>query len=236
MINQEALQYLVELNTTEVIEVNGQKYSTNRINLVHQPTPSPLTVRNLSGLVEYLQNDFDNQPPVMIHIESPTSVKVLSTFNQDFARNTLIEAKALLPDIPFERFQGTEEFIIQLQSCFVPTSDRDAMMQIVGNIQESAVSTVGDDGVSQSVVAKQGVTTVAAVKLPNPVKLKPFRTFIEIAQPECSFVFRMQSGPRAALFEADGGAWKLQAIADIKTYLANALEKEIKDQKVVIIA
>lgn len=46
----------------------------------------------------------------------------------------------------------------------------------------------------------------------------------------------MKSGPTCALFEADGGAWKLQAIQNIKDYLVAALEEEIKSEKVFIIA
>ena len=34
----------------------------------------------------------------------------------------------------------------------------------------------------------------------------------------------MQEGPRAALFEADGGAWRNQAIKNIKEYLLKELE------------
>jgi hypothetical protein len=172
----------------------------------------------------------------LIHIESPTEVRVLSTFNRDKRRNILVQAEALLPTIPFKNFISVEEFIILLQSCFVQSVDRDTLLKVVGNIKEDNVKTTGDDGISQSVTAKTGITAVADVKLPNPVTLKPFRTFVEISQPTCSFVFRMQDGPRAALFEADGGAWKLQAMADIKEYLTKSLEQEIKSERVVIIA
>ncbi len=56
------------------------------------------------------------------------------------------------------------------------------------------------------------------------VSLRPFRTFREIEQPESEFLFRMQSSgngvpPMCALFEADGGAWRMEAIARIKTFL-----------------
>jgi len=62
------------------------------------------------------------------------------------------------------------------------------------------------------------------IKVPNPVVLAPFRTFREIAQPESKFVFRMQQGPRCALFEADGGAWRLEAMKRSKAYLEEELE------------
>jgi hypothetical protein len=91
----------------------------------------------------------------------------------------------------------------------VKNEDRDIMLKVVGNIKEETVNTIGDDGVSQAVVAKMGVATVANVKVPNPVVLKPYRTFVEVDQPESEFIFRMQSGPRCALFEATAanGNW-----------------------------
>jgi len=233
---KEAIQYIVGLGNKEIKEVGSQNYSTGSLDIIYEPIVSPLKVRNLSGIVEYIQNDYDKQPPVMIHIESPTDVKLMSTFNRDKRRNVLVQAEALLPSIPFERFQNIEEFNILLQSCFVKNDDRDAILSIIGNIEEKTVKTTGDDGTSQNVVAKTGITTLTEVKLPNPVTLRPFRTFVEINQPACQFVFRMQDGPRAAIFEADCGAWKLQAIADIKAYLTVALEKEIKAERVVIIA
>ncbi|KHO31340.1 hypothetical protein OR63_10900, partial [Clostridium tetani] len=83
---------------------------------------------------------------------------------------------------------------------------------------------VGDDGVSQAATIKTGVASVNEVKVPNPVVLAPFRTFPEIEQPESKFIFRMQSGPRAALFEADGGAWRNEAMIKIKAYLEEQLK------------
>lgn len=38
------------------------------------------------------------------------------------------------------------------------------------------------------------------------------------------FVFRMQDGPRAALFEADGGEWRLATMLRIKKYLQEQLQ------------
>lgn len=58
----------------------------------------------------------------------------------------------------------------------------------------------------------------------------PFRTFIEIEQPESEFLLRAKKGYEGiefALFEADGGAWKKEAIDNIAAYLKENL-KEIE--------
>ena len=61
--------------------------------------------------------------------------------------------------------------------------------------------------------------------MPNPVRLKPFRTFLEINQPESDFIFRMREGRgvECAIYEADGGAWQIEAMQRIKVYIQNAL-------------
>ncbi|MGF9907297.1 hypothetical protein [Brevibacillus porteri] len=234
---KEALQYLIGLGNTEIFTTQtGQEYASQSVHLIKQPTPEAIVVRNLSGLVDYLIHNYDDQPPVLVHVASPTQVDVFSTFNNDYNRNHLLRAEALLPRIAFGQFLNAEPFNILLQSCFVPNEARSVVLKVIGNIKEETVSNIGDDGVSQQVTAKTGVTTVENIVVPNPVSLKPFRTFVEIEQPESEFVFRMKSGPSAALFEADGGAWKLTAIARISEYLQGALEDEIKGGKVTIIA
>lgn len=233
---KETLQFLIGLGNTRIETVGDQVFSTQPLHLVEEETPEPIVVRSLSGLVDYLQSDFDALGSVMIHVATPTEVLAFSSFNRDYNRNHFIKATAMLPEMSFGRWYDTEEFIIKLQSCFVPNDDRATVLKVVGNIKEENVHSIGDDGVSQSVVAKSGVATVENVKVPNPVVLKPYRTFVEVEQPESEFIFRMQSGPRCALFEADGGAWKLAAMRIIREYLVENLQTEIDAGKIVIIA
>lgn len=104
----------------------------------------------------------------------------------------------------------------------VDAQDRAKLLALVGNVKDSSVRTVGDDGITQTTTVKTGVATVADVMVPNPVTLSPYRTFAEVEQPASNFVFRMRSGndePAAALFEADGGAWRIEAIANIRQWL-----------------
>ncbi|ANY70433.1 hypothetical protein BBD42_31000 [Paenibacillus sp. BIHB 4019] len=216
-------------------EINGQIYTNNDLKRITEPTVTPLKVHNLSGIVEYITNDFDGKLPVLIHVKSPTDVSVVGGYNRELERNTLIYAQALLPDIPFDKFCGLEQFNILLQSCFVQTDMRASVLAVIGNVKEEKVVGVGDDGVSQQVTAKAGIATVENVKVPNPVYLKPFRTFVEVEQPESAFVLRMKDGPSAALFEADGGAWKIVAIAEIKQYLSSQLSRQIEAKQVVIV-
>ncbi len=239
-LTKEALEYLIEENGANEIEVlNGQTYTRYPLNLIREPVPAALQVRSLSGFVQYIRSQFDGKLKLMVHVTSPTEVVAFTSFNSDKNREVLIKAEALLPRIEFGSFIGTEQFIISLQAAFVPTEHRNDLLKIVGNIKEENVQQFGDDGVSQQVTAKTGVTAVETVKVPNPVVLQPFRTFVEVEQPESEFIFRMKSGsptPYGALYEADGGAWKIAAMQNIKGYLKEELQSFIDAELIVIIA
>lgn len=233
---KEAIEKILEIGGLEVKEINGRQYSNQKLYPVKYPVSDGINVRSLAGLVEYIKSQFDSKKSIMIHVKSATEVVAFESVNDDMDRNVFIKANALLPEFRFDNFYDTEQFNIKMQSCFVLNDDKDIMLKVVGTIREDNVRDTGDDGVSQSVVVKTGVATVGQAKVPNPVRLKPYRTFVEVEQPESDFVFRMQDGPRCALFEADGGAWELEAMANIEKYLIARLSKEIAMEQVVVIA
>ena len=67
------------------------------------------------------------------------------------------------------------------------------------------------------------------------VKLKPYRTFSEVDQPESEFLLRLSEGARVALYEADGGAWTLQARRNVADYLRTALSELIESGNVIVV-
>lgn len=226
MFDQKALEYLVGLGKVQTLEINGQTYSPVGLNHVRLPKVEPIKVNSLTGLVDYLKSKFDESAfdGTMVHVVSESQVKLVSNILDDSGRETYMVAEAFSPKFSFDRFHDVENFIISMQSCFVQNEDSEKILRIVGNLKEENVRQTGDDGVSQKVTAKTGIATVEEIKVPNPVILSPYRTFAEIKQPESKFVFRMQQGPRCALFEADGGAWRLEAMYRIKDFLEEELE------------
>ena len=88
-------------------------------------------------------------------------------------------------------------------------------------MEDSTVSQYSDDGISQKATIKTGIASKGDALVPNPVKLRPYRTFHEVQQPMSEFIFRMKSDDsvKCALFEADGGAWENVAMRNIKDYL-----------------
>ncbi|NQK92942.1 hypothetical protein HO498_01330 [Streptococcus suis] len=67
---------------------------------------------------------------------------------------------------------------------------------------------------------------VKSTLAPNPVTLRPYRTFAEVEQPASQFIYRIDKAGYMALFEADGGKWKLDAINNIATYLKSKLGEQ----------
>ncbi len=238
--NKEALEYLVGLGAEKepIIELVQGTFSTIALQRVKEPKASTLAVSTLTGLVDYIKSNIDGllseeNSKLLIQVETPHRVKLYGSLNVDRDREQFISAEAILPDnVAYERFLDVERFNIMIQSSFVENDDKKILLKYTGLVQDDAVKSTGDDGVSQQVTIKTGVASLGQAVVPNPVTLAPYRTFPEVAQPESKFIFRMQKGPAAALYEADGGAWRNTAILSIKEYLQEQL-KEIENIEII---
>lgn len=233
--SKEALQYLVGLGSDKFqrfTAANGFEYTTQNIQRVMDPTPSSIEASTLTSLVDYIKGNIDELGKLIIQVESPTKVSLLSELKVDKHREEYMSCCAIVPRIAFDNFIETERFNVMLQSSFVKNNDVEQLLIVTGRIKDEAVKETGDDGISQSVTVKTGVATMGAVVVPNPVILAPYRTFPEVKQPESKFIFRMKSGPTAALIEADGGAWRNEAMDSIKVFLKTELA-DIKDLTII---
>lgn len=234
---KEALQYIVGLGNTEVVNEKGNTMIVygNSIDRVTWPTQHPMLTSTLQSVVDYLRLDPDNVldggNQVIVHVENPECLEVVTQVNEDSNRSSLLVTKAVLPDeIEYGHYYDLEELNIKLQSLFVPNEDRGRLLKFISNVKDEAVKNTSDDGISQSAVVKTGIASVGEGKVPNPVLLAPYRTFPEIPQTESNFVFRMKSGGYGALFEADGGAWRIKAIDDVSQWLLAHLTEALGDK------
>jgi hypothetical protein len=204
-------------------------------------TASPLETETLTSIVDYIKSKTDNASmdpnrKFVVHVAGYNSIELYKELNEDKERDHLISAEFECSDFPYGIFQPIENFIINLQSLFVQDENVKALLEFVGSVKNDSSAEQTDDGVSQKVTVKQGIALAKVAKVPNPVYLRPFRTFSEIEQPQSAFVFRLRkndvSGVTAALFEADGSAWKHETISKIQTFLTDELE----GQPVIILA
>ena len=214
-----------------IFEIDNRQYSDKRLFPIEQPKPVAITVSTLTGLTQYLASNVDNLDikSLLCHVVSPTYVAISSKLLQPFLdRNFYIEAKLVQIDLPFNKWMDAEAFIIAMQACFTdrptPTSKME-ILKYLSSISSIVESGATDDGVSQAVSIKSGIASKALSVLPNPVTLRPYRTFTEVEQPASQFVFRIRQdkGFQYSLTEADGGAWRNQAMSYIQEFMENAV-------------
>lgn len=231
---KEAIDYLLKLKRPETIQVENKQYSTIDIKPVYEAECNPINVYNLDSLIRYLKDDPDGNTnnKKIINVVSPLEVVVLSSLFGNFKqreRYIVADYSELVPNVNFGRYCNIEEFIIMLKSKFIMTEDLEKIIKVVGNITDENITNYNDDGVTQKVTTKTGIARVGEVALPPKIRLKPFRTFIEVEQPESEFLLRAKKGYEGielALFEADGGAWKKDAIDNISNYLLEKLKNK----------
>lgn len=225
---KEALQYIVGLKEPIVQDIHDDVYSDKELYRIDKyiPTASAIEMNTLSSLVDYIKNRIDTMPDNMIiHVVSPEEVKLFSCLNDNRRREYLVYVKAQVPEFRYESFIDHETFCINVQAKFLddPKTDKAILLQFAGTVEQGSVAEYGDDGVTQKATVRTGIASKTDAVVPNPVKLRPYRTFVEVEQPVSEFIFRMKQdkydGINCAIFEADGGAWKNAAMKSIKEYL-----------------
>jgi hypothetical protein len=248
---KEAIKFLVDLSIrpderfVDIVGSDGTHRSfvvdsegnSKEIKPLINRASEPLHINTLTGLIGYIKANLERTTSdFYLQVFDEKTVYLKGVLDSEGKRETLVEVNAIVPKFDYGYFLGSEELIIALQSKFTLTNDRKLLLKVVGNIKEENVRTTGDNGFSQAVTIKTGVASADDVLVPNPVKLAPYRTFLEVDQPISSFIFRMKDGPKAAIFEADGGAWRNLAINTVCEYLGVELASEIHEGRITIIA
>lgn len=232
---KKALEYIVGLNDSLKFEyVNNKVYSNKEMHYVDKYNSiEPLKLHTLTSLIDYIKSKEDNIPGKMyIIINDYNSISLMGHLNDDYSREDVIECTSNTKQFNFSEWYSQEHFVIALQSLFIDSEDKDLLLKVMGNLESGSVAKYGDDGVTQKATIKSGVSVKKDIVVPNPVSLIPYRSFLEVGHPLTQFIFRLKQDDRtgdvkAALFEADGGAWKMQIIAELKNYL----EKELEEYK-----
>lgn len=232
------IEKLMEIAQPKTYEVGGKTYSTETLFEVKpdKERPKCFNVHSLAAIVELVGTERGNGIfPLFVSVDDATSVGVYGTYNDDMTRDLFYEARC---DVPGFRggFRDIEEAIIQLRSLFVPSEGVTYVLDLLSRIGKNDSIQLTDNGVTQTVEAAQGVSLKAMEKIKPRVMLRPFRTFLEVEQPESDFLLRVDKDKGIGLFEADGGVWKLEAKRNIADYFKRELKDLIDTGDVVILA
>lgn len=225
MIDKSFIDRIVEISTPVLFQIDDRQYSSEPLNSITPPLAHTVLVSTLTGFVDFLGTQTIPQGSI-IHVKYPENVNLLGPLDERYRIREELVAAAYADKPPFSFGQWTdhESFVIGLQSAFVQDETTTTILKSIGTVKDSSVREFGDDGVTQAVTAKAGIALSQEVKVPNPVVLRPFRTFMEIEQPDSTFVLRAKAGgsgnpPMFALFLADGKMWRLNAVQAIKEWL-----------------
>lgn len=228
----DALRYSVDLAGKEqkiITNKDGKEFYDSQQFTLRELEPikyaNHLEVSSLTAVLSYITANVDaiTEKKIVLHVESPTSVKLFTELNGDRKRELLLVAKPLLPTFDYGRWYDPEQFNISLQASFIQAEDRDLLIQFASAIRIDNSADLIDDGVSQTTKIQNGVASLGTAKAPNPVTLKPYRTFLEVEQPDSQFIYRLNKEGKSALFEADGGKWRNEAINNITKFLNDSL-------------
>lgn len=237
----EKIEELVRDSEASVIEINGENYSTRPLTKVPRVyyRPGEVDLNTLDSLVDIIKVELCKATtPLFVKVTSPECVEAFTTYHEyeDCSRDYMYQAKAELPRIYFNQFIEHEDFMISLRSKFIENEDISYLLTLLASITDQNSLESNDDGITQSIQVRKGVAMVQNINTKPRVTLQPYRTFLEVEQPASEFLLRLKEGGYVALFEADGGAWRLTAKKSIKEYLAMALSSEIEAGSVVVIA
>ncbi len=228
----------------EFIVVDGLTQAVNNSkgdrSLVAPPLPQTIELSTLSGLVALIETGINGKDSGMlvadafIRVDNFASVSLLLRQPDSYGQRAKI-ANAQPPAVdkfPFGDWINPEKFSIMLQSRFEETQDRAILLSVISRLTSETVATSEDDGITQTVALRKGAALKTEVTLKPRVTLAPFRTFTEITQPPSEFVFRLkqlnaEEPPCLALFEADGGAWKVAAMKQIAATLTESTKVEV---------
>lgn len=236
---KEALEYVVDLGLkgepTEVLEIAGKTYANRSLTRYDKPAyADPVKASTLTALIDYIGSCSEEfRGDMLIHIVSPTRVRLMSELDAERNREVLFETDAEVSGFHFDRWYGQEEFMIALQANFISNKDLELITKVAGNVERKNEQSFSDDGISQVATMQVGVASKADVIVPNPVELIPYRTFQEVEQPNSKFVFRIgdDGGPEFKIVEAEGGIWKNEAVGNIKAYIIQAINNMPDDIK-----
>ena len=223
-------------------EIDGHHYITDQSGSVTEIKPDlemreSINLTSLDALVKLIKTEAaKNYSLIYVTVASHTTVKCFTSPAESLRWNREYLYTALATDVPGWNDKVTmnfEEALIALRTRFQPATDTEYALRLLSNITTGGKVTYNDNGVATSIITKKGIDLQSNESIKPIIRLRPYRTFQEVDQPESEFLIRINE--RGITFiEADGGMWKLNARSKVKAYLENALSEETDAGKVVI--
>lgn len=232
MMDGKAIQEIKDMadKASAVKEVDGKKFSHLKMSPVLPPICEPVMVMSLDSLIDFSKIAIKTKENWMYQVHSPTMVEIICKSVDSYHQREVLassDISDMVCSFGFGDQYTLDKFMVAVQNNFMLTEQRQNLIDAVSRVSISDEDSIDDDGFTQTVTAKAGVTLKSKLALPNPVQLKAFKTFPEIEDqmPEDDFIFRVEKGHKTAyfkLFEPESMTWQLKCVAKIKEYLKNS--------------
>jgi hypothetical protein len=233
---KEAIEKIVSLAENKTYEINGQTYSERNLLRIppHVDSPSKISVHGLDSIIKLIRTEIDRlNTTLFIEVAGPRGVNVFTTYGPDFSRDFLYSSACDVPEF-HEGWRDQQQALIELRSKFIENEGSLYLLSLLSRITSENKVSSEDNGVTQTVEARQGISLAQMVTVKPRVALRPYRTFLEVVQPESEFLLRLDEKGSIGLFEADGGMWKMEAKDCIALYFQEQLSNLIDAGRVVV--
>lgn len=232
------VEKLTELATPKTYETEDAIYASKALVFIDgkKKRPCCINVTGLDSICKLVRNEASHiGRQIFVRVADYRDVAVFTTLDDDEERFHLYKCAADTPSVTMGRYMSHENAIIEIRSLYIPTPDTDYLLKLLASVSTESKVTSNDNGVTQKVEAKAGIALNTLVEVKPRVVLKPFRTFIEVDQPESEFLLRISDKGEIGLFPADGGVWKLEATRNVAGYFEKQLHDLIEAGVVVVI-
>lgn len=232
------IEKIENMAAPRTFELEGKTYSNKELHLVHEKKRQirEIELTGLDSVCKMIRNESEMVGlRLFVQIVNHKTVKVFSTFDVDYDRQSLYYCTADVPGVTTGRYLSYDAAVVELRSLYIPNEGTEYLLQLLSSITKESKVTSSDNGVTQKVEAKSGIALNSLVTVRPRVMLRPFRTFIEVEQPESEFLLRINDRGEIGIFPADGGVWKLEATRNVADYFEAQLEDLIRQEKVVVI-
>lgn len=237
-----AIEKIIEVSGPKIVTDNaGAMYSVSNGG-IEQIRPEldyiePISLNSLDALVQMVKTEATaHEDRIYLSVRDHLTVSCFGHPHDDLRQKRIVYYEAQAKDVPGWDSQTKLPFdqaAVALQTRFQDSADRTYTLTLLSQITTGAKITYNDIGVATTVVTSKGVSLQQNSTIRPLVKLRPYRTFQEVEQPEGLFLIRIDE--RGITFtEADGGMWKLAARQTIKAYLSEALKDEIEKNLVTV--
>ena len=250
----------VEAQNSRVQEIEGFSFHVSKtgVTQVILPTGEAVKCFSLTQMISFLKA-YVNMPerpidegehlrdePILINVENHERVVAIDNVHNDNGRLSelcISDMKAMLMFKAFDFGQQMthEDIVIALMTKFVMDDSLRALLKFISSVRAEKVHTSDDDGISQVAAVKAGVHLTGAKDVQNLWHLQTYKTFPEVEQPVIPYILRLhqrdEEMPKFALYECDGGLWKIKTTIAVREYLKNRLNNELGEMssKVVVL-